>query len=587
MAETQTKTESISNIFKKGRIFSIPHYQRDYAWQANNFDDLWEDLKEAHGNKDSQEHFLGTIVLAPNPQDSNILDIIDGQQRSTTLFLLRYALYRRAGLLESNKELFFKDGEPTLKVAPSNRDFFRKIIDEINANEGQGLNTEFEKEAQLQGQQNLFEVSQAISNQISDFSPERAREYLDTLNKMTMLELTEADSGKAIRLFQAVNDRGVSLSILDKLKSLLILHSNKYCEGALDQEINERFGELFRTIKKISSSKAASSIADKNFDKKIEERIFYYHALSKEFGDYKTGANKNYLNLKNRLKDKVKPENRHELKEWLKDYTNDFLAFTQTFLTLIEEESRSNMEVFKLFFVLKINTYFYPTLVRLKMNNILDDECLRLIGQADIVFYRLGSDHDAKAANLYKVAHSKEALKEKLKKDFEECATKRATHLRASLQNRVYHAYGEGEAFYYLFFTRHHEKINLAACWRFFDENGKHKTFANGAITREHIVPKNTAETNSLDKYKFETKEEFDRLVNSFGNLLPLEAHLNSKAKDHSLSDKKEAYRQSAIRYNQDFAVSEAFDKFGKEQIEARNKEILQWLTEDFFKDFI
>ncbi len=43
--------------------------------------------------------------------------------------------------------------------------------------------------------------------------------------------LEEQDSGKAIRMFQTVNDRGIPLLILDKLKSLLILYSNKYCKG--------------------------------------------------------------------------------------------------------------------------------------------------------------------------------------------------------------------------------------------------------------------------------------------------------------------------------------------------------------------
>ncbi|MFP6061166.1 DUF262 domain-containing protein [Helicobacter pylori] len=47
--------------------YSIPNYQRDYAWKDKNFKDLWEDLKEAiEYNKKGQGHFIGTMVVAKN-----------------------------------------------------------------------------------------------------------------------------------------------------------------------------------------------------------------------------------------------------------------------------------------------------------------------------------------------------------------------------------------------------------------------------------------------------------------------------------------------------------------------------------------
>lgn len=48
-----------------GNVFSIPNYQRDYAWEERNLDDLWEDLLEAEkAENDEMGHFLGTIVVA-------------------------------------------------------------------------------------------------------------------------------------------------------------------------------------------------------------------------------------------------------------------------------------------------------------------------------------------------------------------------------------------------------------------------------------------------------------------------------------------------------------------------------------------
>lgn len=61
MAQGQRKVNEIFN----NEIFSIPNYQRDYAWGVKNLDDLWEDLLEAEKAKnDEMGHFLGTIVVA-------------------------------------------------------------------------------------------------------------------------------------------------------------------------------------------------------------------------------------------------------------------------------------------------------------------------------------------------------------------------------------------------------------------------------------------------------------------------------------------------------------------------------------------
>lgn len=49
--------------------YSIPNYQRDYAWKEKNFKDLWEDLEEAMKYKGGQGHFIGTIVVSQNEEN--------------------------------------------------------------------------------------------------------------------------------------------------------------------------------------------------------------------------------------------------------------------------------------------------------------------------------------------------------------------------------------------------------------------------------------------------------------------------------------------------------------------------------------
>lgn len=67
-------------------MYRVPTYQREYSWQKGQWEDLFEDLVEADG-----AHFLGTIITLDQTTDQlagGVLEVIDGQQRLTTLTLL-------------------------------------------------------------------------------------------------------------------------------------------------------------------------------------------------------------------------------------------------------------------------------------------------------------------------------------------------------------------------------------------------------------------------------------------------------------------------------------------------------------------
>ncbi len=101
---------SIEEIFTR-RILRIPDYQRGYAWQERQWEDLIEDLDLLEEDK---EHYTGTLVLhavgEKARQDTegtnyDVLDIVDGQQRLTTLIVLLDAIRREMKLSERWKEL--------------------------------------------------------------------------------------------------------------------------------------------------------------------------------------------------------------------------------------------------------------------------------------------------------------------------------------------------------------------------------------------------------------------------------------------------------------------------------------------------
>ena len=99
MAELQVSRKNIASLLSlsdstnKDKLYVIPEYQRPYRWGENECDTLWTDIKnffnEKRKNDDApKEYFIGTIVTCTDEANKNEINIIDGQQRMTSIFLV-------------------------------------------------------------------------------------------------------------------------------------------------------------------------------------------------------------------------------------------------------------------------------------------------------------------------------------------------------------------------------------------------------------------------------------------------------------------------------------------------------------------
>ena len=84
MQKLEGYTLAIGSLFSGKRFFRIPDYQRPFSWDSDNFEDLINDII---GAKKDQDYFLGTTVLH-HREDEGIYDIVDGQQRMTSIMIL-------------------------------------------------------------------------------------------------------------------------------------------------------------------------------------------------------------------------------------------------------------------------------------------------------------------------------------------------------------------------------------------------------------------------------------------------------------------------------------------------------------------
>ena len=258
--EHEIKSEKIlvKDIFST-MWFRIPEYQRPYIWSKDEVNELLDDLTFAQTEKPEQEYFLGSFVFQSKKadpvrgQEFDENDLLDGQQRMTTLLLL-FACMRDLAEDKAAKEdcqnCIYQKGSTYRKVPERNRlvfairDEVQEFVDEFVKPEGStDREDEFEKIAATQQDKSLQNMAQAILEIRRFFkdpekgaSPEPLLQFL--LNKVLLIYVATQDLNDAFRLFTILNDRGVPLRNSDILKSLNL--------GALEKDSDKtRYAKLW------------------------------------------------------------------------------------------------------------------------------------------------------------------------------------------------------------------------------------------------------------------------------------------------------------------------------------------------------
>ncbi|GAA8489495.1 hypothetical protein KKKH50_03900 [Helicobacter pylori] len=229
-------------------------------------------------------------------------------------------------------------------------------------------------------------------------------------------------------------------------------------------------------------------------------------------------------------------------------------------------EIDTNPTTFKVMLINKIDSFFFNSLICLKINNELDDETLRLFAKTDIVFFKAGKTMQATACNL---------INEYLKKGKEGLKSKMIAQYRNDTEqaswNLVRNAFNSS-CFHYIFFEKNCQEMGLADLKKLI-------------LEKEHIIPNNLLKLDNeieIQKLGFEGKKDLDDYIGTYGNLISLEGPLNSQASDKDLYGKDEIYKSSEIPFNRRFNVK----GFNKKVLMARNDEMQEWLINTFFKDF-
>lgn len=130
----------LHKVFSSDFEFRIPDYQRPYSWQVEHAEELFDDLWTFRDQEDkSEEYFLGSIVLIKDDA-SNQADLVDGQQRLTTLTILLAAIRDRLSghskwdgafdnfIMEQGNIALDLSAKPRLFLRNKDQEFFYKYI---------------------------------------------------------------------------------------------------------------------------------------------------------------------------------------------------------------------------------------------------------------------------------------------------------------------------------------------------------------------------------------------------------------------------------------------------------------------------
>lgn len=239
----------IDNIFNGKTFFSIPDYQRSYAWEEKQLRDFFEDYMN---NYNSQEYYYATILLQMTKKDKKeFCDIVDGQQRFTTLIIFMKCLISRLSSIEYDETAmlykhFIKNGDLCiLKLQADDNDFFSTVI----------LDDKKASETKTPAQKRLLYAKAFFEDKIKCCSDEQIEELLDRVCSTNVLIYLIQDSIEAAMIFETTNDRGKSLTNLEKTKSFL-MYKASLCLDEPEQilgKIQSRFSEVYRDFESMIS----------------------------------------------------------------------------------------------------------------------------------------------------------------------------------------------------------------------------------------------------------------------------------------------------------------------------------------------
>jgi hypothetical protein len=250
-----TKNDTYRKLLGNGLTYRVPRFQRDYSWGEEEWDDLWQDILGTLPVDGEPAHYMGYLVLQSS--DDKVFDVIDGQQRLTTLSLIVVSglrilkrlitedkdADRNRQRMEQIRSSYIGYLDPVTLVPRSklslnrnNDDYYQRYLVPLEEHLPQrGF------PASVHSMRKAFEwFERRLREQVkSAADPGMAiAQFIEAISdKLFFTVITVADELNAYKVFETLNARGVRLSATDLLKNYLfsVLHRGNEAAHELDE----------------------------------------------------------------------------------------------------------------------------------------------------------------------------------------------------------------------------------------------------------------------------------------------------------------------------------------------------------------
>ena len=284
MAEITSLMKDIKGILDNKNQFVIPDFQRSFVWTDKEVDTLFSDFKEdtdyyTDGLDTLPGYLLGNIVLISNENNPTRFDVIDGQQRLTTLTLIFCALNKLfMDIAEETRRNLGANADMWMGHTYSFKEYFRILDNNLQFVDYKILHTqdldfkETYKSIIKQGAlvsdedntsaNNLEAVYESILEKLRGIyndEPQKLLYFLQYITtKVKLIETTAPSIERAFQLFEILNDRGQSLEPLDLLKNYLLKNLTS-APGITQNQIkdfSDSWSQFLKNLKDTGKSKA-------------------------------------------------------------------------------------------------------------------------------------------------------------------------------------------------------------------------------------------------------------------------------------------------------------------------------------------
>lgn len=534
----QVVKQTIKEFFSGEKSYYIPVYQRAYSWDEYNLTQFLEDIKEASGGKNS--YFFGNVSLEINKNSNS--DIIDGQQRITTILIFIRALL---DVLPNNSSLnkdYIKDdflefrGVPSLNAIEYDKDYFMDLIIKGDDNKNKPITL---------SQERIKIAKKFFKEELKKIEISKLEAIYNTICDAELIVVPFENKKDSVLMFELQNNRGKSLTNMEKLKSFLsyqiYIHSDN-AEYKL-KEITAIFEEIYRILKDIKTE---------------EDSILRYFNISKFDFNYRENDPK--LNYKWQLKSECKSS--EEVIVWINNYTkelkNAFFDFKQFEVTDIAKS-----------IAMLDRAAVYPFVIRAYAimrddQNELDKifRLLEIMAFRDRIAYTR-ADLTSKLNSALKFKNADE-LREKLSLI---CTTYKYWNDERLKDNLIY--IDDKKLLNYIF-------IRYENFLRQKDSNLRGYIFENNVKNPqiEHISPQTQDEESIANGYNKYDDEFYDSYLDSIGNKVLIAGSHNASISNKPFSDKLKSYENTDLMQLKEIKIFTDNAVWDKEAIDKRHEKL-------------